>query len=556
MPKTHMLESKVDESNLAETIQLSSSTGEPITTAPRPGLELIEGTRPDLSQETLNLLRDRLRIASLLLFAGFLAFFIENLIFSASRETGLEQALFWMHLTMVAVTGIVGIRLCTNCPHIRRHLRVAELLVFGGSALLFSVVSYQILIAAAQREYVSPIYGPWLLLIFTYALFVPNSWRRALAVIAPMALAPLFLLVLARFTSADFLRVVSDPHYGTLYLEMGMVMTLGASTAVWGVGTMRNLRREAFEAKQLGQYQLKHLLDAGGMGEVYVGEHLLLKRPCAIKLIRPEKAGDANALARFEREVQSTARLTHWNTVDIYDFGRADDGTLYYVMEYLPGMNLKEIIDLHGPMPAGRVIHLIWQTCQALSEAHAEGMIHRDIKPGNIFAARRGGHYDVAKLLDFGLVQSPRHNGDVLLTHEQTVIGSPLYMSPEQATGEDADQRSDIYSLGVVAYILLTGKPPFENEKPIKVMFAHASQAPTPPSALNPDVPSDLEAVVMRCLEKRPEDRYQSADDLAQALLECESSGSWTPEAATDWWRNHGCPHKKKFDEAVRTGKL
>ena len=551
-----MLDGKVAESQLAETIQLSSTTGEPILQSPRPGLELIEGTRPDLSQETLDLLRDRLRIAALLLFAGFLAFFIKNLIFPGTSATGVETVLFWLHVTMIAVTGIVGIRLCTNCPHIRQHLRLAEVMVFGGSALVFLVFSYQILIAAAQRGYVSPIYGPWLLLIFTYALFVPNSWQRALAVIAPMAVAPIFLLVLARFTSADFLRVVSDPYYRTLYLEMAMVMTLGASIAVWGVRTMRSLRHEVFEAKQLGQYQLKHLLDAGGMGEVYVGEHLLLKRPCAIKLIRPEKAGDASALARFEREVQSTARLTHWNTVEIYDFGRADDGTLYYVMEYLPGMNLKEIIDLHGPMPAGRVIHLIWQTCQALSEAHAVGMIHRDIKPGNIFAASRGGHFDVAKLLDFGLVQSPRRNGDVLLTQEQTVIGSPLYMSPEQATGEEADQRSDIYSLGVVAYILLTGKPPFENEKPIKVMFAHASEAPTPPSALNPAVPGDLEAVVMRCLEKKPEDRYQTADDLARALRACESSGSWTPTAAGDWWRDHGCPHKKQFDEAVCAGRL
>ncbi len=551
-----MLDSKAADSQLAETIQLSSSTGEPVPPQPHPGLELIEGSRPDLSQETLDLLRDRLRIASLLLFAGFLAFFVKNLVFPKAANTGVETLLFWLHLTVTAITGIVGIRLCTNCPHIRRHLRFAEVLVFGGSALMFLVFSYQILIEAAQRDYVSPIYGPWLLLIFTYALFVPNSWRRALAVIAPMAAAPVCLLVLARFTSADFLRVVSDPYYHTLYLEMAMVMTLGASIAVWGVRTMRSLRREAFEAKQLGQYRLKHLLDAGGMGEVYIGEHLLLKRPCAIKLIRPEKAGDANALARFEREVRSTARLTHWNTVEIYDFGRADDGTLYYVMEYLPGMNLKELIDLHGPMPAGRVIHLIWQTCQALSEAHAAGMIHRDIKPGNIFAAKRGGQFDVAKLLDFGLVQTAHRHDDVLLTQEQTVIGSPLYMSPEQATGEEADQRSDIYSLGLVAYILLTGKPPFENEKPLKIMFAHASEAPTPPSSLNPDVPRDLEAVVMRCLEKNPADRYQTADELAEALQACESSGSWTPAAATAWWRDHGCPQKKQFDDAVCCGKF
>ena len=163
------------------------------------------------------------------------------------------------------------------------------------------------------------------------------------------------------------------------------------------------------------------------MGDVYEAEHLLLKRACAIKVIKPEQAGNAQVLKRFEREVRSTAKLRHWNTVDIYDYGHADDGTFYYVMEFLPGMNLQELVDRHGPMPEARVIHLLSQTCDALSEAHASGMVHRDIKPANVFVTELGNHYDVVKLLDFGLVRPlSAESTDIQLTQQNVILGSPL----------------------------------------------------------------------------------------------------------------------------------
>ena len=170
------------------------------------------------------------------------------------------------------------------------------------------------------------------------------------------------------------------------------------------------------------------------------------------------RPGDPEALARFEQEVQATARLTHWNTVEIFDYGRTDDGTFYYVMEYLPGMNLDQLVQMHGPLPPERVIHLMAQTCDALEEAHAQQLIHRDIKPANIFAARRGRISDVAKLLDFGLAKPLTAVRDSQLTQEGTVAGSPMFMSPEQVTGDLPDGRSDIYSLGVVMYFLLSGR--------------------------------------------------------------------------------------------------
>jgi serine/threonine-protein kinase len=308
--------------------------------------------------------------------------------------------------------------------------------------------------------------------------------------------------------------------------------------ALLAVRRIRTPRQTGSSTKQIGQYRLITLLGRGGMGEVYLAEHRLLKRPCAIKLTRPERAGDAQFLARFEREVRVTAQLSHWNTVAIYDYGRTADGTFYYVMEYLPGLSLDEILQTQGRQPTERVIHLLRQACQALREAHARGLIHRDIKPANLFVAERGGVHDVVKLLDFGLVKPVAEIPSARLTEEGALSGTPLFMSPEQASGSDAvDGRSDIYSLGAVAYTLLTGRPPFESRNPLEVLIAHARDAVTPPSEWCADVPADLEAIVLRCLAKKPEDRYQDMDELEQVLAQCAAADRWTQTHAARWWQ-------------------
>ncbi len=265
--------------------------------------------------------------------------------------------------------------------------------------------------------------------------------------------------------------------------------------AVVGVRTLRDLSFQAFEARQLGQYHLRELIGSGGMGDVYLAEHQLMRRPCAIKLIQPDRAGDPRAMARFEREVQTIAQLSHWNSVDIYDYGRTEEGTFYYVMEFLPGLSLQQLVDRFGPLPPERAIYLLRQTCDALAEAHQLGLVHRDIKPANLFAAHRGGLYDVAKLLDFGLAKPVMEPSSSQLSAEGVITGSPLYMSPEQALGDtDPDVRSDIYSLGGVAYFLLTGHPPFESDRAIKVIFAHANQPIVPLSQWQLDIPRGLGA--------------------------------------------------------------
>jgi serine/threonine-protein kinase len=279
------------------------------------------------------------------------------------------------------------------------------------------------------------------------------------------------------------------------------------------------------------------------MGEVYLAEHRLLKRPCAIKLIKPESASNPRSLARFEREVRATARLSHPNTVEVYDYGSTDDGTFYYVMEYLPGLSLADLLGKYGPLPPGRVIYLLRQACGALAEAHAAGLIHRDLKPANIFAARRGGKTDVAKVLDFGLVKPTDADDRADLSREGTIRGTPLYMAPEQTTpGRPIDHRIDLYALGAVAYELLTGRPPFEGEGAVQVLIAHARDPVLPPSRRRPGVPEDLERVVLRCLAKDPDGRFPDADGLEQALAACEDAATWDAARAARWWRDAGLP--------------
>jgi serine/threonine-protein kinase len=309
--------------------------------------------------------------------------------------------------------------------------------------------------------------------------------------------------------------------------------------AVFGTYVINSVRREAFKARQLGQYCLKKKLGSGGMGEVFQAEHQLLKRPCAVKLIKPDRQTDAAALARFEREVQSTAKLTHWNSIEIYDYGHSDDGTFYYVMEFLPGMSLEDLVKCHGPLPPERAVHFLRQVCMALREAHAKGLIHRDIKPANVFAAERGGVYDVAKLLDFGLVREQRRDeADPKLTQPGSFSGSPLYMCPEQVKAYDKlDARSDIYSLGGVAYFLVTGRPPFVGDTSWDIIAAHSRDPLEPPAKLNPAVPEDLERVIIRCLAKMPANRFQDVQSLDQALAACGCAGQWTDQQAAAWWR-------------------
>ena len=325
--------------------------------------------------------------------------------------------------------------------------------------------------------------------------------------------------------------ILSSRNEALLTLVWGAIFT--AATALTS-NVVYGLRRRVHRAARLGNYQLDRKLGEGGMGEVYLARHALLKRPTAVKLLLRDKVGE-RAVARFEQEVRQLSRLCHPNTVAIFDYGRRPDGVFFYAMEYLEGINLKQLVEQEGPQAPGRVIHIAAQAAYALAEAHDAGLVHRDVKPANIVLSRRGGVPDLAKVVDFGLVKDV-HSPSMDLSSDDVIAGTPLFMAPECVLQPaSVDARTDIYALGAVIYYLLAGRFVFEGSSLVEVFGQHIHSPPTPLS-FSADVPADLERVVLRCLEKRPEDRFPDARALRDALLDCACSGAWTDAEAHTWW--------------------
>ena len=374
--------------------------------------------------------------------------------------------------------------------------------------------------------------------VLMFAGIVPSTpVKTMLAGIVAVSMNPMAMWVarargLWNFESATDALIMHYPDY----LLLGVAVVI--SHVVTGLG------QQVAKAREMGSYQIGELLGRGGMGEVYRATHRMLARPAAIKLIRPEVIGGTDpaaaqrAVARFRREAETAASLRSPHTVELYDFGVTDDQTLYFVMELLEGLDLESLIRQHGPLPAARVVHILRQVCASLEEAHVRGLVHRDVKPANIHVGRVGLVYDFVKVLDFGLVK-PIADGTVgnsLATEVGLVIGTPGYMAPEMALSNTVDGRADLYSLGCVAYYLLTGRQVFEADTVMQVFAQHIQTPPTPPSERGPfAVPRDLEQLVLSCLAKKPEDRPQSAGELDRrlALVDIEP---WTNVHAQHWW--------------------
>ncbi|NOT07723.1 MAG: serine/threonine protein kinase, partial [Gemmatimonadales bacterium] len=281
----------------------------------------------------------------------------------------------------------------------------------------------------------------------------------------------------------------------------------------------------------------------GGMGEVWRARHRLLARPAAIKIIRPFLTANQDAVARFGREAQAIASLRSPHTVDLFDFGVADDGSFYYVMELLDGVDADALVRRFGPVPPARAVHLLRQICHSLSEAESRGLVHRDIKPANIFLCRYGEDYDFVKVLDFGIVKGAREiaGGAAALTGDNAVQGTPAFIAPEQAMGEESlDGRADIYATGCVAYWLLTGELVFDAPSPVALLMHHIQTAPPAPSSrTSQPIPPELDRLVLSCLAKDPADRPQSARELSRRLAEIEGADAWTSERGRKWWAQH-----------------
>jgi serine/threonine protein kinase len=438
------------------------------------------------------------------------------------------------NLLICVCNGALALR-CRSRP---RTLRELHLLDAAATAVTCWVIAAMLSQVEPPAEASVSLQLSVTYVLLARAVLLPSSGLRTL-VVCLVALVPGAAMATSwRIDALAHSSTVADWASHAYEVSRNLVLTTFLATLTSQV--IYGLRRQVREIARVGQYVLHEKLGEGGMGVVYRATHALLRRDTAVKLLQPERVGE-KSLARFEREVKLTARLTHPNTVAVYDYGRTPEGVFYYAMEHLDGGDLEQLVAYAGPLPPSRVVWILEQVCGALAEAHALGLIHRDIKPSNVLLCERGGEGDVAKLVDFGLVRDLNAPEAARLTHDKALTGTPLYMSPESITAPAlVEQRSDLYSLGAVAYFLLTGEPPFIGRTVVDVCMAHMHQAPSAPSQQRPGVPAQLDAVVLRCLEKAPEARHPDASALLADLKSCAEEQPWTKDGALAWWREHG----------------
>jgi serine/threonine-protein kinase len=379
--------------------------------------------------------------------------------------------------------------------------------------------------------------------ILAYSSIVPSTPANTLRVgLLAATMGPLALIITR-------MRGVQFEATAFKYVLAFLPAYLCAFFAVIPARIIRQLGQQVRKARELGSYRLEELLGKGGMGEVYKASHQLLARHAAVKLIRAESLGSSDPaharvlVERFRREAEAAASLRSPHTISLYDFGVAHDGTFFFVMELLDGLDLESLVQKFGPLDPARVVYLLRQACESLEEAHVRGLIHRDIKPSNIFTCRMGLAVDFVKVLDFGLVKSEQdHASDVRLTAPNHTTGTPAYMAPEAVLGTGpVDHRVDIYALGCVAYWLLTGQLVFEGGNSMQQLLRHAHDLPVPPSQRSElAIPASLDQVVLACLAKHPDQRPPSAGEVGRRLLDAIPEGErWTDERAEHWWQRH-----------------
>jgi serine/threonine-protein kinase len=509
------------------------------------------------AEETRAYLQARLRLtfrvfALVVLIALVILVAVETIL-EGSLSEGVDGILLSFPGPIFAGMAVLAAALAVVARRARLSARV-----LGALDLLFlQILFIALIVPYAMKPYFSeptyPIIIPaFAAAILTRAVLVPSTaWRTLLgSATAPLAVLACNLAAGAtrmspslRANIGDEVITFTDLRYsqghfvGTTVLNQ-IILWWAVVVATLASQVNLGLRRRVHEAGRVGAYELGPLIGRGAMGEVYQATHALLKRPTAIKFLRPEITG-SETLARFEREVRQTSRLSHPNAVAIFDYGRTAEGVFYYAMELLDGLTLREVVTRDGPQPAGRAISVLAAACGALNEAHGLGMVHRDVKPDNIMLCRKGGEHDVVKLLDFGLVKDLA-GADTAMTIEGATLGTPETLAPEMIGSETVGPSADIYSLCAVGYHLLTGRTVFPYRTIGEHLDAHRHEQPEPPSRHAP-VPADLEALILAGLAKVPGER-PTATELRDALLACADAGGWGRGEAEAWWRRCGTP--------------
>jgi len=415
-----------------------------------------------------------------------------------------------------AILAAVYLRLRREPAPTPEQFRGMDLLAFVSIPLLISANT--VLAGGIASSYAMGI----LIIMLVRSALLAEPWRRGALPFAAMWACYPATMALAALFDHDVLSQFGDSRSLSIFLVHNAFLAGGAVLGTLTGDVVYRVRHEAYSSGRLGRYELQRRLGVGGMGEVWIAHDRTLRRDVALKVLRHERTTDPVAIARFEREVLTTTRLAHPNTIRILDHGVSPDGLWYYAMELLHGHDLAQLIERENALDPERTVRLMVQVCGSLAEAHALGFVHRDIKPENLFVAEMGGVRDFVKVLDFGIAKVSQDLEETHLTREGMVAGTPTYLPPEVIRGETADSRSDVYSLGCVLYAALSGQPPFRAKTAMEMLLKHAEQAPVPPSTrLGRDLPAELEQVVLRCLSKEPSGRYADAQELGWALQEC-----------------------------------
>ncbi|MEM9555662.1 MAG: serine/threonine-protein kinase [Acidobacteriota bacterium] len=500
------------------------------------------GSRVTLpSQVALRGVRARLRIVSLSL-AGLWIMTAAGVLVLLWVEGSLELA----RTPLLWIAALIGLSLALWAAAGWQRLSEHALTHIGHAVLpVACAFTAKFHVAYENHSFglVTP-FGPHVLVAALFPLVLLSPPGRTAWISALAAGAGLLAIISSEATQGIPIPIQFLPDY----LAAAAISPVVAWVLARNIG---RLRARMEELRSLGSYRLEQKIGEGGMGEVWRATHQLLARPTAIKRIgRRHLRGDQTQrdlmLERFSREARATAALTSMNTVDLYDFGVTEDGTVFIAMELLDGVDLRHLVLRHGRQPADRVRRILLQACDSLAEAHSRGLVHRDIKPANLMLCRQGQRTDVVKVLDFGIVglaEPPAAAVDESqaadLTLPGSVLGTPAFLAPEVLSGGVSGPRSDLYALGATAYWLLTADLPFVANGPLQMAAAILRDEPEPPSVRGAAVASELEAIVLRCLAKDSADRFASADALAAALEACPDRGTWSSDAERIWWHRH-----------------